>query len=262
MALNARDIQTFNPLSRAIQYSKNPRLGSSRLQLAQQLITAIYENQHTLTIIDDAAIRKFVFATAGFLIDQSQLNSTAEEDKEAEIISVLLTAIQQHHPSTARHQRSVKHLALAIGDTLGLDKTLLFQLGQAAALHDIGKLGVPCALLDRRGTFQPGESEMVKQGHLLYSYYLLLAIPFLREAAGIVAYNHGADGYTPAGIPSDLGSAPIEAQILSLADAYTALTEGRQYRKGRKDSPKAIITRRPYKPELLRVARLFCSKLC
>jgi HD-GYP domain-containing protein (c-di-GMP phosphodiesterase class II) len=241
------------PLIRVNDRIVRPALPTREIA-AGQLLAFIRDKKGALTTINDQNIQPLAEETARVLTDQARDLSWHEDNF---IISVLQASMAFYHPQTARHQNQVAVLAVQIGARLGFSADSIHPLTLAALLHDIGKLIVPTTLLDNGGSLVPGDNELVKKGHLLYGYYLLEAISFLREAATIVAYNHVYDGYAPAGISLDYENVPIEAQVLSAADTIEALSDpSRSYlHDGRQISLNQVITRRKYNPELLEAVR-------
>ena len=87
--------------------------------------------------------------------------------------------------------------------------------------------------------------------HLLFGYYLLDSIPFLKNAARIVGFNHVFDGYQPEGFSEN--AIPLAGQILSAADFYDALTDLKRAYKPPFPPQEALryVSARPYDPTLL-----------
>ena len=139
-----------------------------------------------------------------------------------------LTLLHGKDPDTASHSVHVAILSVEVGTALGLDDTQLDRLRTAARLHDIGKIGVPDAILNKPGPLDDEEFRIVKThpvvgGELLDSWGL-------REAATIVRQHHErVDGR---GYPDGLSAneIQIEARIIHVADAYMAMTRDRPYR--------------------------------
>src|SRR3989339_487687 len=92
------------------------------------------------TNINDQTIRPLAEETAGFLTEQARNLSWSED---IFIISVLLAAMEMHHPETAQHQRRIAQLVNEISRQLGFGADLSLRLKHAALLHDSGKLIVP-----------------------------------------------------------------------------------------------------------------------
>lgn len=134
-------------------------------------------------------------------------------------------------PFTATHSTGVAHAALALGRLAGMEQDDLDTLFVAGMLHDIGKLGIPTALLEKPGPLTDEEFPKVRR-HADLSRLWLNAVPGF-ERVGLWGAGHherlDGTGY-PLGLRGEEISAP--ARIMAIADVFTALTEDRPYRKG------------------------------
>ena len=147
-------------------------------------------------------------------------------------LKALVQALETRDFETHGHSERVVTFSLRLGHEVGLDKDTLRHLELGALLHDIGKIGVPDAIL--RKPAKLNEEEWVKMKlHPLHGQQILRNIPFLEGAAQIVAQHHeqwDGSGY-PYGIRGeDIG---IGARIFSVVDAFDAMTSDRIYRQGR-----------------------------
>ena len=130
---------------------------------------------------------------------------------------------------TGAHSGRVERLSSALGRRLGLPRRSLNELTYAAELHDIGKVGVPDALLLKPGPLADGEWEVLKS-HASWGCELLQKVPGLERVALIVRHHHerfDGNGY-PDGLSGE--DIPLESRILAVVDAYVAMTEERPYR--------------------------------
>lgn len=145
------------------------------------------------------------------------------------IIQAMSLAIEKRDPYTAGHQRRVTKLCRAIGTRLGLDWEILQGLRMAAAVHDIGKIQVPAAILNKPGKLSEPEWAILKQ-HALIGYEILKGIDFPWPLAEAVYQHHerlDGSGY-PRGLKGD--AIILEARILSVADVAEAISSFRPYR--------------------------------
>ena len=143
---------------------------------------------------------------------------------------VLLRALAERHPSLGDHVHGVAELALAIGARLGLPPDELEDLRQAAELHDMGKVAIPDAILDKPGPLDNAEWEFMRR-HTIIGERILAAAPALERVARIVRSTHErVDGH---GYPDELAGddIPLAARIVLVCDAYEAMTADRSYRK-------------------------------
>jgi len=145
-------------------------------------------------------------------------------------LNTLGFALEARDFETQGHTERVQAHALAFGGALGLCPERLLGLRQGAALHDIGKLGVPDAVLLKPGRLTPQERQVV-EGHAALGAALAARIPFLHpEAHGVVRSHHerwDGRGY-PDGLRGD--EIPLLARLFALCDVYDALVSARPYR--------------------------------
>jgi HD-GYP domain-containing protein (c-di-GMP phosphodiesterase class II) len=144
-----------------------------------------------------------------------------------------LTAIKSHDEYTYAHSVNVSILSIAIGQTLGLSRGVLANLGVGALLHDVGKLAVPADVLVKPGLLDAPEWVLMRR-HPLEGAKLVMRMPglplLMRDALDIALYHHvrcDGGGY-PAVARS--GPPPSLARIVSVADCYDAMTTHRAYR--------------------------------
>ena len=132
-------------------------------------------------------------------------------------------------PYTARHSERVAEIALEVGRGLGLAERELRDLGRAALLHDLGKLSVPNAILDKPARLSALEWETVRL-HPYYTQRILDRVEGFQDLAFVASSHHERlDGR---GYFRGLRGAqiPMGARILAVADIYEALTSDRPYR--------------------------------
>jgi HD-GYP domain-containing protein (c-di-GMP phosphodiesterase class II) len=141
----------------------------------------------------------------------------------------LLRVLIERSPSDARHGDSVAELAVQVAQVLELSEDEAHQLAQAAELHDIGKVAIPDAILDKRGALDEDEWAFIKQ-HTMIGERILAAAPALADVATIVRSCHerwDGRGY-PDGLARD--ETPLCARIIGICDAFDAMTSARPYR--------------------------------
>ncbi|MCE9603122.1 MAG: HD-GYP domain-containing protein [Gemmatimonadetes bacterium] len=143
----------------------------------------------------------------------------------------MFSTIDAKSPWTAGHSERVTHLAIAIGRQLQLDSTQLDRLYRGGMVHDIGKLAVPTAILDKRGRLTAVERRIVER-HPGAGFDLLAPLVEFADVLPIVRSHHERpDGR---GYPDRLAGDEIPwlARVLAVADVYDALTSDRPYRAG------------------------------
>lgn len=141
----------------------------------------------------------------------------------------LAAALEAKDHYTADHARSIADLAGAVGTRLGLDPDSLRDVRYGAIFHDIGKIAVPDAILNKPAPLTPHEFEVVKQ-HPVVGEQILGSVPFLANVRRIV--RHGHERWDGTGYPDGLRGQdiPIGARIVFGADAYHAMVSDRAYR--------------------------------
>lgn len=151
---------------------------------------------------------------------------------EARIENICLAfadIIDAKSPYTYRHSAGVAGAAVAMAQTMGMDERDITLIRRAALLHDLGKLSVSNAILEKPGQLDPAEWNIVKR-HPYYTYEILHRIPRFELLAEIAASHHeklDGSGYFRGYQAEQL---PLAARILAVADIYDALAARRPYR--------------------------------
>jgi HD-GYP domain-containing protein (c-di-GMP phosphodiesterase class II) len=131
---------------------------------------------------------------------------------------------------TGTHSRDVVDLSLAVADALGLDPDVRQQIEFAALLHDVGKIRVPKEILNKHGKLSPAEAAVLRR-HTIDGEQMLKQVGGTLSSVGrIVRASH--ERYDGAGYPDGLvaDQIPVEARIIAVCDAYSAMTTDRPYR--------------------------------
>ena len=142
----------------------------------------------------------------------------------------LLQALQEREPDLRGHLDDVAELSLAVGRELGLDSEELFSVARAAELHDVGKVAVPDAILNKPGPLDEVEWSVMRQ-HTIVGDRILSAAPALEPVAKLVRCSH--ERYDGQGYPDRLAGddIPLGARIVAVCDAFHAMITDRPYRK-------------------------------
>lgn len=147
------------------------------------------------------------------------------------VVHRFVAALAQKDPVTRDHVVRVAELAMRSGVRAGLAADRLRALGLGALLHDIGKLRAPLEILTKPAALTDDEFEQMKL-HTVWGEALMQSSPMLAPAARFVRWHHervdGA-GY-PDGLPAE--DIPLEAKLISVCDAWDAMTSNRPYRDG------------------------------
>jgi putative nucleotidyltransferase with HDIG domain len=142
----------------------------------------------------------------------------------------LTSAIDAKDPSTRGHSQRVSELAVAIGQELGLPPGDLKSLAYGGLLHDIGKIGIPEAILHKSTALAKEEMAQMKE-HPAIGAEILRGVDFLRSAVPAVRSHHerwDGTGY-PAGLVGK--EIPLVARIVNAADTFDACTSVRPYQQ-------------------------------
>ena len=154
------------------------------------------------------------------------------EDSYRKTLQALATALETRDPEARGDGGRVVNFSLRLGQELKLNGVELRALEFGALLHDVGKIGVPDAILEKPTSLSEEEWEQMRR-HPLLGQQILTGIEFLAEAARIVAEHH--ECWDGSGYPLGLRGEEIDlgARIFAVADAFDALTSDRLYRAGR-----------------------------
>jgi putative two-component system response regulator len=144
----------------------------------------------------------------------------------------LTAALEARDSETHGHSERVVNFSLRLGRELELDEEGLRSLEFGSLLHDIGKIGVPDAILRKPSALDEAEWVRMRE-HPLHGQKILSGIRFLEGAARVVAQHH--ERWDGTGYPLGLRGTQIDlnARIFSVADAFDAITSDRVYRRGR-----------------------------
>ncbi len=157
--------------------------------------------------------------------------SFCENDNQYhEIIDCITCALDARDTYTAGHSQRVSDMALKICQHIGLKEKDIEKIHMAAHLHDIGKIGVPDAVLKKEGRLTEEEFECMKS-HTGIGAEILGKSSMLRELSEIVLLHH--ERYDGKGYPTGRAGneIPVGARIIAICDSIDAMTSNRCYRK-------------------------------
>ena len=176
--------------------------------------------------------QKALIDRAAWLDDEVRKATAKIKDQERETIFCLAKAAEYRDPETGAHIQRMAHYSKHIAHVLGLSLQKQELLLEAAPMHDIGKVGIPDAILLKPGRLTPEEFVIMKQ-HAAIGYELLNAnsAPLLKIAAEIALTHH--EKYDGSGYPNGLSgeNIPLYGRIVAVADVFDALTSERPYKK-------------------------------
>jgi response regulator RpfG family c-di-GMP phosphodiesterase len=152
-------------------------------------------------------------------------------ESQLEMIYLLAGAAESRSRETAAHVRRVGELARFLGERMGMDESTCDILRHAAPLHDIGKIGIPDAILNKPGAHTPDESVVMRThaeiGHQMLSKSQRSVLQLAADIALSHHENWDGSGY-PRGLRGE--DIPVSGRITSLADVFDALGSDRCYK--------------------------------
>ncbi len=170
--------------------------------------------------------------------EKELLNSEILENYEKTLFA-LVKILEERDTYTGGHSQRVAKYSVMIAQEMGYEKNELEKIYQAGMLHDIGKMNIPDSILLKPGKLDDIEYALIKS-HAENGYVFLKQIPMYLELANIIHFHH--EHYDGKGYPSGKQGTQIDifSYILSVADAFDAMTTSRIY-KGRKNIEEALI---------------------
>lgn len=143
-------------------------------------------------------------------------------------VEALNLAIDAKDHYTYNHSNRVARLASLLAESLGLSHNIREKIEHAAAIHDIGKIGIDESVLKKNGRLTPEEFEGMKK-HPEIGAKIVRSVPFLEEAVPVILYHH--ERFDGKGYKSLKGEQiPLSARIVMAADAVDAMMNARPYR--------------------------------
>ncbi len=162
-------------------------------------------------------------------LKQSRLNLEKAYD---DTIFALAKAIDAHDQQTEEHSRRLYDLTGKLAVRVGMNEKEIYYARIGALLHDIGKIGIPTELIQKKGELTELDREILNS-HTLLSERILGGVEYLRPALDIPRYHH--EKYDGSGYPHKLkgNDIPLAARIFAIADVWDALINARPYRSGK-----------------------------
>lgn len=157
-------------------------------------------------------------------------NYCSNEINYHEIIECIACALDAKDPYTGGHSQRVSDMAMKVAQLLGLKEADVEKVHIAAHLHDIGKIGVPDAVLKKEGKLDDEEWAAMRR-HPEIGAEILSKSSALRELSDIVLMHH--ERYDGKGYPTGTAGVdiPVGARIIAICDSIDAMTSNRCYRK-------------------------------
>ncbi len=216
---------------RFVAYAAAPLIAKGQVQ-------GVLEVFHRAPLEQDAGWTDFLLTLAGqtaIAIDNAQLYQGLQRSNAELRLAYDATidgwsrALDLRDKETEGHSQRVTALSLRLAQALGVAGEELAQMRRGALLHDIGKMGVPDAILLKPGPLSE-EEWVIMRRHPAAAYDLLAPVPYLRPALDIPYCHH--EKWDGTGYPRCLRAEqiPLAARIFAVADVYDALSSDRPYR--------------------------------
>ena len=211
-------------------------LGDVELSLHVSCGVAIYPHDSTnkleLVSLADAAMyaSKRVGGYGATLVAIGGGDPLGLGEPALEVLEGLIDAVDVKDRYTRRHAEQVARGAMGMAEVLGLDDEIRRLLGIAGLLHDVGKIGIPDAILRKPGPLTE-EERLIVEKHPLIGVMIIGGVPKLAGLREVVRYHH--ERYDGKGYPRGLAREriPLMARIVAVADAYSAMVLDRPYRR-------------------------------
>lgn len=221
------------------RFSKSLFSGKARNQLTLPLIVkgeAI--GMFSIKNLDEKVFAKSDLRLFSILANQAAIaleGAWAYADTQkiyASTIEALATEIEVRNPYTRGHSERVSRYAVIVGKKLGLPQKELLLVRYAGTLHDLGKIGIEDAIVNKKSFLTDEEYAFMKE-HPVKSTHVVEPIEFLRIIVPSIRHHHERfDGF---GYPDGLKGEeiPFYARILAVVDSFDAMTSDRPYRKAK-----------------------------
>jgi diguanylate cyclase (GGDEF)-like protein len=213
-------------------------------ELAQTALSALGEGFHITASAGSALIpQDATDMTLALHLADERLYSQKEGSRRTTVSSqtgaALLQALEEREPDLRGHVDHVAELSQTVGRTLGLTGEDLADVARAAQLHDVGKVAIPDAILQKPEPLDAEEWDFIRS-HTIVGARILGAAPALETVAKIVRASH--ERFDGAGYPDRLAGEqiPLGARIVAACDAYNSMVSNRPY--GRTMSSEEALT--------------------
>jgi response regulator RpfG family c-di-GMP phosphodiesterase len=219
--ISARPVGTSSVLT---EYSVVTMIDISRQKRAEQ---ALIEQNTRLGELSDLVLEQ---AKALREYADSLEVRVQQRDSHMETTYILAIASEAKDEDTGQHVRRLKRISHRIAQAMGASPAEAEDIGNAAVLHDVGKIHTPDSILKKPGPLTTEEREMMHQ-HTLAGERILKPSPYFAQASRVARSHH--ENWDGTGYPDHLvgDQIPLEARIVHLADVFDALTHARIYKR-------------------------------
>ena len=189
-------------------------------------------NRFELISIADANLYTAKLSEKGIVgtSETQRQNRQLRTESSFDVLDAMVTAVDNKDSYTRRHSEDVTEFALWIAEELGSSSATMRVVRLAGLLHDVGKIGVPEAVLKKPGRLTSEEFDVMK-GHAQFGAFIVGGVPDMNEIVpGVKSHHERWDGR---GYPDGLAgeAIPFLGRLLAVADACSAMTTSRPYRQ-------------------------------
>jgi len=218
--VKSRDI----PITASLGLATWPADGIAAVEIIAAADSALYQAKHR------GGNQSYFFARMLLPLDETKTagSESNQGNQTLSTIYALATTVDARDYHTPHHSKKVTEYALALGKALNTEPAALNRLETCALLHDIGKIAISDEVLNKQDKLTAEEWELVK-GHPQLGATIVSRVSQLAPCAAGILYHH--EWYDGNGYPKGLKGKkiPLEARILAIADAFTAMTSERPY---------------------------------
>ena len=211
--------------------TKRQALASGATDFLTKPVDRVELGLRVRNLLDMRALHHQVQTENERLEEQVQCRTQQLEEARLETLQRLARACEYRDDDTGEHTQRVGHVAAHIGRGLGLDAATVHLLAQAAPLHDVGKVGIPDAILLKPAKLTDEEWTTMK-GHSSIGAGILegsgSAVLYMAERIARSHHERWSGGGYPDGLSGE--AIPVEARIVAVADVFDALTHERPYK--------------------------------
>ncbi|MBB6050553.1 sensor domain-containing diguanylate cyclase/phosphohydrolase [Armatimonas rosea] len=222
-------------LKAGLKFTFQPEGSQSAIPITSSLGAALYpkgrNSWHEMVHLAD---ERLIRAKTGGASEQEATRTRVHMSQLVEgfsMLDALVTAVDNKDRYTKRHSEDVMAYSLQIARALGASEALQQTIAAAALLHDVGKIGVPDAILRKPGKLTEEEFDTIKL-HPTMGAAIVGAVVGLEDTLDAVRHHH--ERWDGKGYPQGMREreTPWIARLMAVADAYSAMTTDRPYRKG------------------------------
>jgi diguanylate cyclase (GGDEF)-like protein len=219
----------------ALSQTTLERPGGGCLPISASFGLAIYPqmagSQHELLALADVNLYESKAQGEGSIVGGDEREAESPVAGSFSTLDALVTAVDKRDRYTRKHSEDVTEYSLMIAGELGWSEETIRTLRIAGLLHDVGKIMIPDSILRKPDKLTDEEFEVMKQ-HPVFGFLMVSAIPSLAETLPAIRHHH--ERWDGRGYPDGLKQEeiPVIGRLMAVADAFSAMTTDRPYRKG------------------------------